>query len=104
MCLSHEYQQIPKRDLIEKCALEYGMDFEKLNDCSSRDDGAYGMNMLRDSVTRSAKLGIRTSCTVRLNKKTRCIRDDGRWKDCGEGSDPEDLISDIEKLYKKSQG
>lgn len=76
------------------------MSFEKLNDCMSKDDGAYGMGMLRDSVTRSAKLGVSTSCTVRLNGKTRCVRDGGEWSHCEDGSEPEDLVKDIKKLYK----
>ena len=104
MCLSHSYHDIPKKDLIEACAMEYGIEFEKLNDCSSRDDGAYGMNLLRDSVTRSADLGVTKSCTVRLNDKTRCIRDGGKWKECPDGSDPDDLIDDIKKLYDEARG
>ncbi|KAF2645617.1 hypothetical protein P280DRAFT_442297 [Massarina eburnea CBS 473.64] len=100
MCLEHDYQQLPKQSFIEECALEHGISFEKLNDCMSKDDGAYGMGMLRDSVTRSKDMGVRKSCTVRLDGKTRCVMDDGKWEDCGDGSEPDDLIKDIEKLYK----
>ncbi|KAF1955861.1 hypothetical protein CC80DRAFT_516760 [Byssothecium circinans] len=100
MCLERDYQQLPKQWFIEECALEHGISFDKLNDCMSKDDGAYGMGMLRDSVTRSANLSVSTSCTVRLDGKTRCVRDGGKWKDCGDGSEPDDLISEIEKLYK----
>ncbi|KAL1597785.1 hypothetical protein SLS60_008272 [Paraconiothyrium brasiliense] len=103
-CLSLQYHDIPATSLIKDCALEYGIEFEKLNDCASRDDGAYGMGLLRDSVTRSADLGINTSCTVRLNNNTRCVRDDGKWKDCDDGSDPEDLVKDINKLYAEARG
>lgn len=100
MCLERDYAQLPKQAFIEECALEHGMSFEKLNDCMSRDDGAYGMGMLRDSVTRSKDLGVSTSCTVRLDGKTRCVRDGGKWKDCGEGgSEPDVLIGEIKKLY-----
>ncbi|KAF2451440.1 hypothetical protein P171DRAFT_347842 [Karstenula rhodostoma CBS 690.94] len=103
-CLSLRYHEIPATSLIKDCALEYGIEFEKLNDCASRDDGAYGMGLLRDSVTRSADLGVKTSCTVRLNDKTRCVRDGGKWKDCEGGSDPENLVRDINKLYAEAQG
>ena len=62
-CLSREYARIPDRDFIEDCALEHGVDFRRLNDCVSRDDG-YGVTLLRDSVQRTAAAGVRTSCTV----------------------------------------
>ncbi|KAF2649229.1 hypothetical protein K491DRAFT_698280 [Lophiostoma macrostomum CBS 122681] len=104
MCLSRQYQKIPKKELVEDCALEHGMDFDTLNDCMSREDGAYGMDMLRTSVQRSADLNATISCTVRLDNKKRCIRDGGKWKDCEGGSKPEDLIRDIDKLYKESKG
>lgn len=103
-CLSLKYSDIPATSLIKDCALEYGIEFEKLNDCASRDDGAYGMGLLRDSVTRSAELGVSTSCTVRLDNKTRCVRDGGKWRDCEDGSKPEDLVRDIEKLYDEAKG
>jgi Gamma interferon inducible lysosomal thiol reductase (GILT) len=64
MCLSREYQQIPSRALVSDCALEHGIEFEKLNDCASRDSGAFGIGLLRDSVRRSQTLGVTKSCTV----------------------------------------
>ncbi|KAI1465752.1 uncharacterized protein F4812DRAFT_110578 [Daldinia caldariorum] len=54
MCLTKDYKMIPQRELVEDCALEHAIDFEKLNDCAARDDGAIGMAMLRESVQRSA--------------------------------------------------
>lgn len=45
---------IPQRELVEDCALEHAIDFEKLNDCAAKDDVAIGMAMLRESVQRSA--------------------------------------------------
>lgn len=63
MCLSREYSRIPDRDFIEDCALEHGVDFRRLNDCVSRDDG-YGVALLRDSVQRTAAAGVTRSCTV----------------------------------------
>ncbi|KAI1336243.1 hypothetical protein F5Y15DRAFT_419029 [Xylariaceae sp. FL0016] len=56
MCLTKDYQHIPQRELIEDCALEHAIDFEKLNECAARDDGAFGMGMLRSSVQRSAEV------------------------------------------------
>jgi len=63
MCLSNDYERIPDQDLIEDCALEHGVNFDKLNHCVSRDDG-YAIWLLRKSVIRSTEAGISTSCTV----------------------------------------
>ncbi|KAF2265730.1 hypothetical protein CC78DRAFT_542975 [Lojkania enalia] len=104
MCLERQYQRIPDKEFLEDCALEHGIDFDKLNHCVSRDDGAYAMGMLRDSVQRSADLNVTVSCTVRLNNEVRCIRDDGKFKDCDGRSNPEDLIKDINELYDEAQG
>jgi len=103
-CLSRDYPHIPDKELIQDCALEHGLEFEKLNNCMSKEDGAYGMGMLRASVTRSADLNITTSCTVRLDNKVRCIADSGKFRDCEGGSRPEDLIKDINNLYNEAKG
>lgn len=58
MCISKEYSSIPERTLVEDCALEHGIDFQKLNECAVQDDGGFGMGMLRDSVKRSTDVGI----------------------------------------------
>lgn len=57
MCLTRQYDIIPDKDLIQDCALEHGLDFDKLNTCASTDDGSVGMKMLRDSVMRSIEVG-----------------------------------------------
>lgn len=103
-CLINDYQEIPKRQLIEDCALEHGLDFGVLNDCMSKDSGAYGMGLLRDSVKHSHDVGAGISCTIRLDDKVRCVHDGGEWQDCEDGSKPEDLIRDIERLYDEAQG
>ncbi|KAH6632732.1 hypothetical protein F5144DRAFT_603451 [Chaetomium tenue] len=56
MCLTRDYKHIPQRSLIEDCALEHAIDFDKLNDCATKDDGAFGIGMLRESVERTAKV------------------------------------------------
>ena len=104
MCLSKSYSDIPKRDLIEECALEHSIEFSKLNECMSADDGANGMAYLRESVERSAALNVTTSCTVRLDNKIRCIVDGGRFRNCTGGSKPGDLVKDINGLYDVSRG
>ncbi|KAA8570824.1 hypothetical protein MFRU_011g01180 [Monilinia fructicola] len=102
MCLTRDYKDIPDRSLVEDCALEHGMDFDKLNACTVQDDGGYGMGMLRDSVRRSTEAGVTKSCTVRLNEEIFCIRDGRKWTDCPGGSEPNDLILAVEKLYHQS--
>ncbi|KAF1919791.1 hypothetical protein BDU57DRAFT_513077 [Ampelomyces quisqualis] len=103
-CLINDYQEIPDKALIEDCALEHGLDFDTLNTCMSKDTGAHGMGLLRDSVQHSADVGVNTSCTVRLDDKVRCVYDGGERKDCDGGSRPADLVRDIDRLYDEAQG
>jgi hypothetical protein len=63
-CTTERYAEIPERKLIEQCAAEYGMEFERLNGCASRDDGQFGLDLLKGSVDRSRSLGVKISCTV----------------------------------------
>jgi len=100
-CMEDKYQDIPDRWLVEGCANEYGVSFDGLNWCASREDGQHAMNLLKGSVGRSKALGVGTSCTIRLNDEVRCIRDGGEWKDCDGGSDAKDLMRDIEALYEQ---
>lgn len=62
MCLMKDYQHIPQRSLIEDCALEHAIDFGKLDKCASKDDGAWGVEMLRNSVRRSSDVGSHCAC------------------------------------------
>ncbi|QUC22545.1 uncharacterized protein UV8b_06786 [Ustilaginoidea virens] len=56
MCLTKDYEHIPERALIEDCALEHAIDIRAINECATRDDGAYGMDLLRTSIERSAQV------------------------------------------------
>lgn len=102
MCLTRDYDEIPQRSLIEDCALEHAIDFQKLNECATKDDGAFGIEMLRGSVQRSANAGVTKSCTVRLNEEIYCVRDGGDWTDCPSGPGVNDLVIAVEKLYRSS--
>jgi hypothetical protein len=64
MCMEKQYELIPRRTLIEECAAEYGLEFDKLNDCASKEHGGFGIGLLRDSVRRSLSAGATISCTV----------------------------------------
>ena len=92
----NDLKHIPEKSLVESCALEHGLAFDKLNDCASKDEGAYGLDLLRQSIARTAQANVTKSCTVRLNENVRCIRDGGKWKECDAGETPEDLIRDID--------
>lgn len=95
MCLSRDYADIPSEQLVRDCALEHGIDFARLNNCVSADDGQKGIDLLKNSVERSARNNVTTSCTVRVDDKVWCIRDGGKWKDCENGYEPKDLVDEI---------
>lgn len=97
-CLVSDYDDIPDRALVEDCALEHGMDFAKVNACIGDDDGA-AVELLRASVERSEEVGVKTSCTLRVAGKVRCVRDGGEWRDCGNGSSVGSLVGDLERIY-----
>lgn len=96
-CLIRDYKNIATRHLVQGCALEHAVDFDKLNKCMSEE--GEGLELLKASIRRSADKGAEYSCTVRLNDKLRCIRDGGEWVDCEDGSEPGDLVRDVEALY-----
>ncbi|KAI6759542.1 hypothetical protein HG530_010222 [Fusarium avenaceum] len=102
MCLSRDYQDIPERSLVEDCALESAIDFQQLNDCAVKEDGAWGVGLLRDSIKRTSEAGVTKSATIRLDNKIYCIRDGGEWSDCPNGAGVNDLLIAIEKLRRQS--
>jgi hypothetical protein len=103
MCLTRDYKDIPEKSLVEDCALEHGIDFEKLSECAVEDNGGKGVGLLRDSVRRSTDAGVTKSCTVRLDKQIYCVRDGGKWTDCPSGAGVNDLVLAIEKKYRASE-
>ncbi|PYH86037.1 hypothetical protein BO82DRAFT_389170 [Aspergillus uvarum CBS 121591] len=113
-CLVGSYSKIPERHHVEQCALEHGIDFSALNACASQeiDDPDYGgdsaplsgMALLRESAIHSAKLGVKTSCTLRLDESVWCVRDGGVWKDCaknGQGSQVSVLVDEVKRLWNR---
>lgn len=40
------------------------MDFDELNDCASKEEASFGVELLRKSVRRSEEAGVKFSCTV----------------------------------------
>ncbi|KAJ5893722.1 hypothetical protein N7495_005413 [Penicillium taxi] len=114
-CLINDYSRIPQRDFVQQCALEHGIDFNALNKCASQqsddpDDGPdgapplSGIAFLREDAIRGQELGVKVSCTVRLDEKVWCVRDGGVWKDCvqnGEGGKPQVLINEVNRIWKE---
>ncbi|KAL8817757.1 MAG: hypothetical protein Q9223_003466 [Gallowayella weberi] len=96
-CMISSYTKIPSRELVEPCALEHGIAFEDLNGCVSEE--GRGLDLLMNSVERSNAAGVKRSCTVRLDDRIWCVRDGGEWKDCPGGSNTEDLVEEVERLY-----
>lgn len=96
-CMTSSYSQIPDRELVEHCAMEHGIDLDRVKRCLS--DEGHGTELLRSSVQRSIDHNVTKSCTVRLAGEIRCIRDGGRWYDCPGGSNVDDLVRDINQLY-----
>ena len=100
-CMISDYPHIPARSLVESCALEHGLDFNKINACIS-DEDLHGINLLRKSAERSREMNVTISCTVRLDGKVRCVRDGGVWENCEGGSEVKDLVRDVEDLYNEA--
>ncbi|KAI5305456.1 hypothetical protein KEM56_004377 [Ascosphaera pollenicola] len=114
-CLTSSYEDIPDKELVKGCALEHGINFDALNRCASRqidnpnepDDDPNkisGLALLRQSFSRSEKLGVDISCTVRVNEENWCVRDDGKWVACGRkstNSRVSTLVEHISTLYDK---
>lgn len=99
MCMTNQYEDIPSRELVQECALEHGMSFDKLNDCTAAEGGSLSVDMLRTSFNRTAALGIDKSCTVTVNNDVFAIRDGGEWKNLKNGSSAVDLVDEINRLY-----
>ncbi|KAI4255799.1 MAG: hypothetical protein LQ352_002399 [Teloschistes flavicans] len=98
-CLISTYSKIPSRELVEPCALEHGIPFEDLNACVSEE--GKGLDLLTDSIERSEAAGVKRSCTVRVDNQIWCVRDGGQWKDCPGGSEVNNLVKEVERLYEQ---
>lgn len=113
-CMVSSYEYIPDRNLVENCALEHGVSFEAVNDCMSRvmenppsEDNnpkkASGLSLVRRSFQHSMDVNVTKSCTIRLDEKIWCVRDDGKWIDCGHDdanrSEVGVLVDETERLW-----
>ncbi|KAE8398831.1 hypothetical protein BDV37DRAFT_275769 [Aspergillus pseudonomiae] len=83
-CVLSDYERVPDKGLIEECA-----------DCANSEEG---LELLISSVERSVAANANASCTVRVDNKVWCIRDNYEWK-CPPGRGVvENWVREIEKL------
>ncbi|KAJ6539338.1 hypothetical protein B0H19DRAFT_1213306 [Mycena capillaripes] len=103
---SHGRFQVGLPDVAFKCAETAGIDWEAsgVGNCASLDGsgkGAEGLALLRKSLSRGKALGIEKSCTVLINRKEVCVRDE-TWTGCeGRASD---FIKQINSEYERING
>ena len=98
-CLLDDYGRVRDQEFVERCARDSGLDFQELNDCASRLGPGGGLDLLLESVRRSADAGVKVSCTVRVEGRTVCVRDGGQWRDCPYGHGVADLVRLVEDAY-----
>ncbi|KAB8274861.1 hypothetical protein BDV30DRAFT_237186 [Aspergillus minisclerotigenes] len=94
-CVLSDYERVPDEGFIEECAQEHNIDYQKISDCANSEEG---LELLISSVERSVAVNANASCTVRVDDKEWCFRDNYEWK-CPSGHGVvENLVQEIEKL------
>jgi len=103
--------RVGKPEVALECAKAAGIHWQqsKTGECAGRNGAGRGKEfegvaLLKRSVQASESLGIRKSCTIIINGKQVCVRDDGMWKDCKAGHRPEDFIRQINAEYDTLNG
>ncbi|OLL26422.1 hypothetical protein NEOLI_002448 [Neolecta irregularis DAH-3] len=61
-----------------------------------------GKDLLSQSAERTRRLGVDKSCTVFIDGKQECIRDNDQWINCPDGGEVGDFVKRIELASKKS--
>ncbi|KAG9091876.1 hypothetical protein FS749_016167 [Ceratobasidium sp. UAMH 11750] len=99
-CLNYQGRdQIGHLDVSRKCARIVGLDWDQ-SGIAACVEGDEGKSLLRESLKYSKRNNIRTSCTMIINGRVRCIRD-STWKECDGGHAPADFIHRINLEYDK---
>ncbi|QRV87776.1 gamma interferon inducible lysosomal thiol reductase GILT protein [Ceratobasidium sp. AG-Ba] len=99
-CLNYQGRShIGDENMAKKCARIVGLDWDQsgIGACVGGDEGK---RLLHESVEYSKHEHIRTSCTMIINGRVRCIRD-GTWKECDGGHEPADFVRRINSEYDK---
>ncbi|KAJ2234905.1 hypothetical protein IWW45_003023 [Coemansia sp. RSA 485] len=96
-CLNSRFDSIGRDpDLSLKCANSAGLDTAAFLTCVSQSEGRA---LFKQSVENTLFAGVKTSATVYIDGKLRCVEDEG-WRDCPGGYKPNDFIRDICAAYK----
>lgn len=93
-CVLSDYQRVSETGLIQECAKEYNLDYERLNNCADTD----GLELLTSSVDHSVAVGANFSCTIRVDGKKWCKRDDYKWWCDEKHYTVSSLVKEIKKL------
>ncbi|KAF8477879.1 hypothetical protein JB92DRAFT_3091411 [Gautieria morchelliformis] len=110
-CLNFEGKEdVGDPGLAERCAgLTYIPWYDMTDGTSTRmgikscAEGQQGKDLLKASVTQTEHLGIKTSCSIMISGKTRCIHD-GTWKKCETGHSVEELVGYIQNEHQRLNG
>ncbi|KAJ3417084.1 hypothetical protein HDV05_006943 [Chytridiales sp. JEL 0842] len=96
LCSNNYWYLMPSDPLIESCAQQVGIDYEKVKPCV---EGQRGKELFLESVKRKDKAHVVKSCTIVMNGRQRCIRDGGMWYSCPGGSSVDEFVASICDLY-----
>ncbi|KAJ1961873.1 hypothetical protein GGI12_003000 [Dipsacomyces acuminosporus] len=98
-CLNSRLPDIGRDpDLSLKCASSAGLDTAAFLTCSTEGEG---LALFKQSAENALFAGVKTSATVFIDGKPRCV-EDGGWRDCPGGHQPADFIRDICAAYQGS--
>ncbi|EJD48440.1 hypothetical protein AURDEDRAFT_112903 [Auricularia subglabra TFB-10046 SS5] len=102
LCLNEEGRyRVGEPALARACAVRVGIDYGLLETCVSSGEGR---RLLHESVAITRGLGIVNSCTVVVNGRKVCVRDDNKWRDCEGGAEVEDFVKQIEDAFDELNG
>ncbi|KAI0701807.1 hypothetical protein BC835DRAFT_1404460 [Cytidiella melzeri] len=100
--------KVGEPEIALECAQRVNIDWENsgVGDCVGLDASGTaleGVGLLLESVLQTTAMGIKNSCTIVINEKPVCIRDE-TWKNCEGGHEPEDFVRQINEEYAKLNG
>lgn len=99
-CVLSDYQRVSEPGMIQECAKENNINYEEVKDCADSD---HGRRLLMKSVRHSVSAGANFSCTIRVDEKEWCIRDDYKWQ-CDAGHyTVSSLVKEINRLSEREE-
>ncbi|KAJ9053525.1 hypothetical protein DSO57_1023370 [Entomophthora muscae] len=95
LCLNKNPSTIGKSDQdLTKCLVASNIPLAQFRTCVSED----GRQLLKESVSYTKSMQMKSSCTILINKQNKCIHD-GTWKNCDNGYTENDFVRQIEEAY-----